>query len=205
MSRTTRIAALVAALVLALTALTACSDDGKDDSSTDSNAPFNDADVAFATDMIPHHAQALSMVDLTRGRPLDPQVEDLVQQILDAQAPEIETMKGWLDDWGKEIPATSRDHAHADMDDMGGMDGMGGSDDMPGMMSAGQMRDLENAGDAEFQEKWLRAMITHHRGAIEMAQTEVSQGKYRDAIALAQHVADSQQAEIDTMEQLLEQ
>ena len=31
---------------------------------------------AFATDMLPHHAQALSMVDLTLGRKLDPEVAE---------------------------------------------------------------------------------------------------------------------------------
>ena len=36
---------------------------------------FNDADVDFATAMIPHHAQALAMVDLTRGRELSAPVQ----------------------------------------------------------------------------------------------------------------------------------
>lgn len=35
----------------------------------DSSKPYNDADVAFATDMIQHHAQAVQMVDLALGRP----------------------------------------------------------------------------------------------------------------------------------------
>ncbi len=61
--------------------------------------------------MIPHHAQAIEMVTLTQGRPLDPAVEDLANQIRDAQAPEVETMVDWLTAWDEQIPETSIDHA----------------------------------------------------------------------------------------------
>lgn len=62
--RTTR---ALMALTLALTVLlTAC---GNDDTETTneplSSTEHNDADVAFASEMIQHHAQALTMVDLT--------------------------------------------------------------------------------------------------------------------------------------------
>jgi len=42
--------------------------------------------------MIQHHAQALSMVDLTMDRRLDPEVQALADDIRAAQAPEIERM-----------------------------------------------------------------------------------------------------------------
>ena len=60
-------------LGLALT-LTACgNDEPTNDASTKvSETDHNDADVAFATDMIQHHAQALSMVDLTVDRTWTP-------------------------------------------------------------------------------------------------------------------------------------
>ena len=123
---TARTAALLAAVTLSLTGtLAACG--GDDPSSTSSTSvpaskPFNDADLAFATHMIPHHAQALSMVDLTRGRPPAP-VRRLAQRILDAQGPEIQTMTGWLQDWHRPVPETMRDHVNADnqIDGMGGM------------------------------------------------------------------------------------
>ncbi|HEY0775417.1 MAG TPA: DUF305 domain-containing protein, partial [Nocardioidaceae bacterium] len=85
-------------------------------SSTESSAGgegFNDADVDFTTDMIQHHAQALSMVDLTMGRGLDPEMVELTEQIRAAQAPEIEKMVDWLEEWDQPVPETSRDHANA--------------------------------------------------------------------------------------------
>jgi uncharacterized protein (DUF305 family) len=46
-------------------------------------------------------------------------------------------------------------------------------------------------------------MIQHHEGAVKMSKTEVAGGKNPDAIALAQAIISSQQAEITTMESLL--
>jgi uncharacterized protein (DUF305 family) len=48
-------------------------------------------------------------------------------------------------------------------------------------------------------------MIVHHQGgAVQMADTELSQGVSPDAQALAASIKTSQTAEIATMQQLLE-
>jgi uncharacterized protein (DUF305 family) len=192
-------------LGLALT-LTACGNDepSGDTSAQVSAAEHNDADVAFATDMTQHHAQALSMVDLTVDRTLDPEVQQLADDIREAQGPEIETMSDWLQDWDEEIPETMRDHSNAghDMEGMG--DSLEGMDsDMPGMMSAQDFEELENAPDSEFQTMWLEMMIEHHEGAVEMAQDQQENGQYEPAVDLAGDVVDSQTAEIEKMKGLL--
>lgn len=189
------------ALVLGLSlALVGCGgDDPTRSSSTVSKTDHNDADVTFASDMIQHHAQALSMVDLTMGRDLDPEVAALAEKIRSAQAPEIETMSDWLQEWGEDVPETVRDHANAH----GSGHGDAGGSEMPGMMSAEEMTALEEAGDAEFQDMWLSMMIEHHEGAVEMARTERSEGKYKPAIDLAGEIEKSQTREIKTMEGLL--
>ena len=46
-------------------------------------------------------------------------------------------------------------------------------------------------------------MVRHHQGAIEMSRAEVAHGQYPAAIALAQHIEDSQQAEIGRMRRML--
>ncbi|KQV69614.1 hypothetical protein ASC64_07145 [Nocardioides sp. Root122] len=206
---TTRTRALGAlALTLALgVGLTACGDDSSDAATKAevSTTEHNDADVTFASDMITHHAQALSMVDLTLDRDLDPEVQALAEDIREAQGPEIETMADWLTTWGEDVPATMRDHVNGghDMDDMSdNMDDMG-HDDMPGMMTADDFDELENSSDAEFQDMWLDMMIEHHEGAVEMAQTEQSDGQFKDAVELAGQVITTQTAEIATMEELL--
>ncbi len=189
------------ALTLALSAAACGNDDSSSASPEVSATEHNDADVSFASDMLQHHAQALSMVDLTRGRPLDPEVEALAEQIRAAQAPEIETFTQWLTDWDEEVPETMRDHANAD-GDMG--DSMAGMDsDMPGMMSAEDMTALADASDDEFQTMWLEMMVEHHRGALEMADVETTDGQYEAAVNLAVDIIESQTAEIETMEGLI--
>ncbi|MDX6373425.1 MAG: hypothetical protein QOD98_2413 [Nocardioidaceae bacterium] len=198
--------ALLTALSLGF-GLAACgndSDGGRNasDEQTAANGDvFNSADVTFATDMIPHHAQAIEMVTLTDTRTLDPEVKKLADRIRDAQAPEVETMVDWLTAWGVDIPDTSIDHANAghDMSDMPSM----ASSDMPGMMSADDMQALANASDAEFEDMWLDMMVDHHQGAIEMARTEQAEGKYPGALSLAGSIENSQQAEIEQIKNLL--
>ncbi|WP_310525833.1 DUF305 domain-containing protein [Nocardioides sp.] len=204
---TRRPARLVGALTLGLAlALTGCgNDEPTGDASTQvSETDHNDADVTFATDMIQHHAQALSMVDLTLDRTLDPEVQQLADDIREAQGPEIETMSDWLQEWDEEIPATMRDHSNAghDMEGMG--DSMDGLDsDMPGMMSGDDFDELENAPDSQFQTMWLEMMVEHHEGAVEMAREQQADGQYKPAVDLAGAVVETQTAEIDTMKSLL--
>lgn len=181
--------------------LTACGDDTSDvaGQAKVSTTEHNDADVTFASEMIQHHAQALSMVDLTMERDLDPEVQTLAEDIRAAQGPEIETMADWLTKWGEDVPETMRDHVNSGHD-MGDMS----DTNMPGMMTAEDMDALENASDAEFQDMWLEMMVEHHEGAVEMAETEQSDGQFKDAVDLAGQIIDAQQQEIDTMNGLLD-
>jgi len=177
-----RIITIVGAIA-ATTLLAGCGSD-PETSPQDHNA----ADVTFATDMIPHHRQAVEMAELAATRASDPEVLQLAEEIAAAQEPEIETMSGWLEEWGEPVPA-----------EMGGMD----HGDMTGMMSEAQMQELEAATGPAFDELFLQMMIEHHTGAIEMAQTEQFKGKYQEAIDLAAQIEATQQAEIETMQGLL--
>ncbi len=210
--RTHRTIRALSALTLTLAVgvgLSACGSDdsGSDTTSQVSTTEHNDADVAFSSDMIQHHAQALAMVDLTLDRDLDPEVQQLAEAIRAAQGPEIETFSDWLTDWDEEVPETMRDHTNAGHDNdntSGDMEGMDDSkNDMPGMMSADDMQGLEDASDADFRTMWLEMMVEHHEGAVEMAKTEIEDGQYKRAIDLANSIITSQTGEIETMKGLL--
>lgn len=178
--------AVVAALTLA----------GCGSTSTSSSAStFNDADVTFAQSMIPHHQQAVQMAQMAKTHASTTEVKQLADKIEAAQGPEIATMTGWLKAWGKPLPSGSDMSGH----DMGSMSG-----DMPGMMSDGEMKKLDVATGAEFDQMFLTMMIKHHTGAIEMAKTEQSDGKNPDAVALAKEIEADQTAEITRMKDLLE-
>jgi len=201
-TRTTSIA-LGLVLVTAV-GLGACSSDhsgmsGMSSSTTiaiPANAKYNATDIGFAQGMIPHHAQAIEMADLALTNTKNPDVLALANKIKAAQSPEIVKLSGWLRDWGQTVPSTasgSMDH------DMSGASGMM----MDGMMSKADMDRLETSTGAKFDRLWIELMIQHHEGAVKMSKTEVAGGKNPDAIALAQAIISSQQAEITTMESLL--
>lgn len=195
------LAALLAAGALILTACGSNSDDdstghmpgmgtsGPMSSGGSMMSNFNDADVTFATDMITHHRQAVDMAQLAATRAKSPEVKDLAASIESAQGPEIQTMSGWLRSWGHAVP-----------EEMTGMD-MSGS--MSGMMSMEDMTMLEGLSGTSFDHKFLQMMIAHHRGAIEMARTERSDGENSEAKALAAQIQEAQTAEISQMQGLL--
>ena len=188
--------ALVAAIAtaLAVSACTAQTSDGHaehDAATTSSTAGAavvdNAADVTFATDMIPHHQQAVALAGLVPTRSSNPAVLTLASNIAGAQGPEIETMKSLLAQWG---------HADAGHQDMPGMQ-------MQGMVDDATMTRLESLRGQEFDTLFLQSMIGHHQGAIAMAKTELANGANADAKKLAQQIVTAQQSEIGQMTQML--
>ena len=181
---------VLAALLISIVALTAaCGDDDEPEARTDTSdqANHNEADVEFAQAMIPHHEQAVEMAQLAATRAQSSEVKELASQIEAAQDPEIQTMTGWLEDWGESV------------DGGGGMDHGGGD----GMMGDDQMSSLEGATGAEFDRMFLEQMTEHHEGAIAMAETELDEGRFQDALEMAQTIRDTQRQEVQTMETLL--
>ena len=83
-----------------------------------------------------------------------------------------------------------------------GMD-HGSMSGMDGMMSPAQMDALTTAQGVEASKLFLTGMIAHHQGALTMAQDEINNGQFPDAIAMARSILGSQQKEIDTMNQIL--
>ena len=181
-------AALVAAALLA-----AC---GAPD-----DRPYDDADVLFATEMIPHHQQAVAMAELAPGHGASRPVQAVASQIAAEQIPEIAQLRGMLAEWGQAAPAAAPTPAP-----MGGMPGMGGgalADAAPGMMTDAEMTRLEAATGPAFDRAFLQMMITHHQGALTMAKAELADGRDPDATLMAQNISDAQQASIELMQRLL--
>lgn len=190
---TARPASLAGALIAAALVLAGCSDDGSHGGThAGSPADVNETDIAFAQGMIVHHEGALEMAQLADDRAEDPRVLDLAGRIEAAQEPEIETMTGWLEEWGEPTSAEG-DHSTDGMDH--------GSGDMG--MSEEDMSALEDASGAEFDRMWLELMTEHHEGAVEMSETEIAEGRNADAVALAEDIVESQSTEIEEMATLL--
>ena len=146
----------------------------------------NQADVAFAQEMIPHHQQAIQMSDIILGKQgIDPRVVQLANDIKAAQGPEIQQMQSWLSQWA--VPTIS----------------MAPGTTMTGMLTDQAIAALQNAQGVDAGRQFLTGMIQHHQGAIAMAQEEIKNGQYPPAIALAHSIVTSQQQQITTMQGLL--
>ncbi|MEV8416377.1 DUF305 domain-containing protein [Streptomyces niveus] len=170
---------------------------------------FNDADVAFAQGMIPHHEQAVEMSALADGRASGAEIKTLAAEIEKAQDPEITTMRSWLKAWGEPESAdgskTGMDHgsggSHGAEDSPGGSGGSGGAD---GMMSDQDLADLSAAKGVDFDRKFAELMIRHHDGAIAMARDQRKNGESGKVKKLAADVIKAQTAEVEQLNTLLD-
>ncbi len=197
-NRLLRSAALALATVTSAAVLAACG--GGDDAAQPVAATtFNAADVTFVQEMIPHHSQAVKMASLAATRAQDPAVKKLAAQIAAGQGPEIETMQGLLEAWGQPLvpDMEGMDHSAMAPEDMADM-----AADMPGMAGDDDLEALSAAKGAEFDQMFLAMMIKHHRGALQMAKTERTDGKDPQAVALAEDIETAQQGEVVKMQKL---
>lgn len=108
-----------------------------------------EADIAFARDMIPHHAQALEMVALIPSRTRRDALRLMGRRIEISQQDEIEFLRRWL---AREGVEPHSDHAAL----------------MPGMLTDAEMQRLSSAEGLAFERLFLESMIRHHRGALTM-------------------------------------
>ncbi|ALV42320.1 DUF305 domain-containing protein [Pseudarthrobacter sulfonivorans] len=162
---------------------------GMHSSSAPAAAEFNEADAVFAQLMIRHHAQAVEMSDLMLEKEGIPAtVTDLATRIKAAQGPEIEKMTAWLKSWNQPTEMPS---------------GMAGGHSMSGMMGQEDMTALRAGQGTEAAKLFLTQMIAHHEGAVTMAKTESTDGKYPEAVQLAKDIVTAQETEIQEMKDLL--
>lgn len=135
---------------------------------------FTADDVAFMQHMMVHHAQAVEMVGLLETRGSSPAVRLMGRRIALSQQAEMDIMRDWLTERGQPLQMPGMDHAgmdHSGMDHSGHMDPARPASDtpvMPGMLSPAQMQTLAAASGPDFDRLFLRGMIQHHQGALDM-------------------------------------
>lgn len=156
---------------------------------------YNEADVAFMTDMIHHHAQALVMARMAPTHGAGESLRILSERIIVGQNDEIALMRDWLEDRG--LPAPDPEDPHA---------GHAAHADMPGMLSEAELAELDAAQGREWDRLFLTYMIRHHQGALTMVERlfgsyGAAQGD--DVFRIATGIAADQTAEIERMQTML--
>lgn len=180
-----RIAALIAAVVTTAV-VSSCGESAPAPSAQ--STKHNTADVTFAQKMIPHHQQAIEMAAMVPSRTTNHQLSIMAKQIASGQQAQIETLQDLLQQWGEPSASDHMEHG-----------GMG----MDGMVDAATMDKLPTLKGAEFDNLWLTSMISHHEGAVAMAEPEVAQGENPTAVKMANIIVEWQQFEIGQMHAML--
>ncbi|NHC12447.1 DUF305 domain-containing protein [Motilibacter deserti] len=165
--------------------------------------PPNSADVAFAQMMIPHHQQAVRMSGLLLAKQgVHDRVVAIAEYIARDQSREAADMGAWLEAWSE--PATARHEGHGERAATS-TGGASAAASMPGMLTPAQLRRLEAAKAPAATQLFLRQMIEHHLGALQMAQEVVVEGQNVYTRKIAKHILAEQTSENDAMRTLIEE
>jgi uncharacterized protein (DUF305 family) len=140
-------------------------------------------EIMFAQGMIPHHQQAIDMSNMALKNGASAEVKKLAKEIIAAQGKEISQLKYWLT-----ATKSSMSMGH----DMG----------MGGMLSKSDLIALKKLKGSKFDVAFLKAMIAHHEGALEMVSM-IDRTKNSEAKKIAIDIREGQSGEITLMKKLL--
>ena len=125
------------------------------------NTSYINADVKFLQGMIVHHEQAILMSEMADIRTNNKTILDLAKRIDASQKDEINFMESWLKDRDEFNNISNNSHQNHKMH---------ASMNMEGMATPKQLDDLRNSNSTDFDRLFLKLMINHHDGALEMVE-----------------------------------
>ena len=149
-----------------------------------------DYDLRFIDGMTVHHQGAVNMAKELLNKSQRPEMKKLANSIIAAQNREINQMKEWRKTWYAKADSTPMAY-HAQMGHMMAM--------TPEQMQSMMMSMDLGAADAQFDLRFLNAMIPHHEGALVMAQDALKKSKRPELNKLSQEILTSQKQEIQQM------
>jgi uncharacterized protein (DUF305 family) len=155
----------------------------------------NAADTTYASSVVSHHAQTLALLDLTLGRDgLDPRVGTFADRARPQLFAEVNAATKRLTAWDAKVPQTALEHTH---DDTGTYD-----TSIPGVLSSDRLHTLGQAKGRAFERAWLRALISHERGALELADEAARAGQDVAAVAAAKEDQQAHKDRLAALQQL---
>ena len=151
-----------------------------------------DYDLRFIDGMTFHHQGAVNMAKEVLNKSKRPEMKKLANNIIAAQNREINLMKEWRKTWYSKASSTPMAY-HPQRNKMMAMT----PEQMQNMMMS---MDL-GAADAQFDLRFLNAMIPHHEGALVMAEDALKKSKRPEMKKLSQEILTSQKQEIEQMKE----
>ena len=149
-----------------------------------SSAPV---ELQFLDTMIVHHRGAVDMAKLSASRAEHTEIKTLSDAIIRDQQREIDLMSGLRKKWFGDSPEAI-------------------NMDFPGMsagMHSMDLKKLDALRGNDFDVEFIRQMIPHHQGAIEMAKHIGSNDSYAELKKLADDIIKAQETEVRQMNEWL--
>ena len=134
-----------------------------------------ESEFGYLTQMIPHHEEAIDSAQVLLEGTDRSDMETFAQEIIDTQSAEVAQMREWLATW---YPGQDTAVAYEPM-----------------------MRDLTALDGDELDRVFLEDMIGHHMAAVMMSQQLLTEdlAEHPEVVPFAEHIRDSQRAEIHQM------
>ena len=158
-------------------------------------------DQMYIDMMIPHHAAIIALSQAALPRLEDARLQEIAQNIVDAQSAEIEELRGYREAFYGEAESMPMDEAMmAAMTEM--MPGMSGTmEEMAFQMDpAAQVAAICAAEDTDLA--FIDMTIAHHRMAIDSSEPVVAGATNEEIREFAQRVIEDPQREIDELEEI---
>lgn len=136
------------------------------------------SEEAFLQAMIPHHQEAVDTSAFVLTRTAHPELRAFVERVIDVQAAEVQQMKTWKSAWFKREYHENGSY-------------------MP------MMEDLTTISDEALDQAYIRGMIAHHQGAVQMARQLLTLSPREELQRMAEAIIRTQTDEIRQLESWL--
>jgi len=140
----------------------------------------NSADIRFVAEMIPHHELGMTLIDVATTNAGDVRLRRLVFEMGNYHHHDMMALRNLAKDWNVK-PASS----------------------FPGELPKKRVQLLRQQMGIEHDVGWLHLMITHHLGALQIAEMSIDRSDSPAVQRLARATKEVQAREINEMRLLL--
>ncbi len=144
---------------------------------TQAGTQHNSDDIAFLDQAVRLRQQVITLATKASTTSTNSTIRTLATELAGDTVPPVDTMTGWLTQWGQPAPSSVPGQ-------------------VPGLLTDAQVQQIESATGTPFDMQWLQAIHGNLTAAQQAATTEASKGSNPAAKQLAQQWATELKTEL---------